>query len=52
MAEKHCAELELHLRTALLLRENNEVILNAVRNPKELKGKNLTGAKNKERLKA
>ena len=52
LAEKHCAELELHLWTALLLRQNNEVILNAVGNPKELKAKNLTGAKYKERLKA
>jgi len=33
------------------LRQNNEVILNAVGNPKELKAKNLTGAKYKERLK-
>jgi hypothetical protein len=39
MAEEHCAELELHLLTALLLRQNNEVILNAVGNPKELKAK-------------
>jgi hypothetical protein len=33
------------------LRQNNEVILNAVGNPKELKAKILTGAKYKERLK-
>jgi len=33
------------------LRQNNEVILNAVGNPKELKAKNLTEAKYKERLK-
>ena len=52
LSEKHCAELGLHLWTALLLRQNNEVLLNAVGNPKELKAKNLTGAKYKERLKA
>ena len=51
LAEEHCAELDLHFWTALLLQQNNEVILNAVGNPKELKAKNLTGAKYKERLK-
>jgi hypothetical protein len=34
------------------LRQKNEVILNAVGNTKELKAKNLTGVKYKERLKA
>jgi len=51
LSEEHCAELDLHFWTALLLRQKNEVILNAVGNPKELKAKNLTGAKYKERLK-
>ena len=52
LVEEHCAELDLHSWTVLLLRQNNEVILNAVGNPKELKAKNLTGPKYKERLKA